>query len=289
MLIFGHLRGTYSAKSGYSWLMGRGETRIQNTSWTWIWKINAPETIKFLIWLACHNAVPTCSLLHNRGMLQSAVCQRCITEEESFLHCVRDCNISKSMWYNLGFRTQEFFQLRDVVVFLRNGLSGPKTNMFLAGLWWAWRTRNSQLFNQEKFHLQKLISHVHVLFETLQRCFLDHSIEVRQEKWIKWDPMGEASFVLNVDGSSLGNPGRAGICGLIRRANGSWVLGFLGFISVSDILHAELLAMLQGLTLAWNAGIRELLCYTDSMNSFFADKRPVASFSQICCFGAKNS
>lgn len=114
--------------------MKKGENVSHDRSWTWIWKIKAPKTIKFLIWLACHNGTPTCSLLHHRGMLQPNVCQRCQIEEETFIHCVRDCHISKRMWQSLGFRHQEFFQEMDMSDFLRYGTSGQRVELFLAGL-----------------------------------------------------------------------------------------------------------------------------------------------------------
>lgn len=42
--------------------------------------------------------------------------------------------------------------------------------------------------------------------------------------------------------------------------------GFSGFIGISYNLHVELFAMLQGLILAWNACLRNLICYTNSLN-----------------------
>lgn len=43
------LKGFYSAKSGCDWLLKRGEMVSSDLCWTWIWKIQAPENIKFLI------------------------------------------------------------------------------------------------------------------------------------------------------------------------------------------------------------------------------------------------
>lgn len=155
--------------------------------------------------------MPTCSLLHHRSIIQSNVCQRCYKEEESFLHCVRDCQLSKSNWHSLGFRDREFFQGYDVVAFLRSGMSRPNHKLFLAGLWWAWRARNIQCLNQENISLLKLLYSVHVWHTTLRGCFPDMTLEARQEKWVMWHPPRDNKHVLNVNGSRLGNPGRAGV------------------------------------------------------------------------------
>ncbi|CAJ2652542.1 unnamed protein product [Trifolium pratense] len=74
-------------------------------------------------------------------------------------------------------------------------------------------------------------------------------------------------MILNVDGSSLGNPGISGFGGLIRNRDGVWVHGFVGNIGFSNILHAELLAIYYGLVLAWDFGFTELWCYSNSKSA----------------------
>lgn len=86
----------------------------------------------------------------------------------------------------------------------------------------------------------------------------------RQISWFQRDRNG---LILNVDGSSLGNPGPAGFGGLVRNSEGGWLVGFSGHIGHSDVLKAELNGILNGLKIAWERGYRNLLCYTDSMNA----------------------
>jgi len=123
--------GIYTTKSGYNWLLSQAEL-VANfnpfQSWSWIWKLNLPEKYKFLIWLACHNVVPTLSLLRHRNIVPSAICPRCGTHEETILYCVRDCIHSKNIWHRIGFSALDFFS---------------------AGVWWAWRHRNLMCLNNE--------------------------------------------------------------------------------------------------------------------------------------------
>ncbi|GAU31243.1 hypothetical protein TSUD_149290 [Trifolium subterraneum] len=81
---------------------------------------------------------------------------------------------------------------------------------------------------------------------------------------VRWNAHGGIGMILNVDGSSIGNPGISGFGGLIRNSDGAWVHGFVGNIGHSNILHAELLAIYHGLVLAWELDIKDLCCYSDS-------------------------
>lgn len=83
-------------------------------------------------------------------------------------------------------------------------------------------------------------------------------------------------MVMNVNGSSLGNPGPAGFGGLLRSGDGEWRLGFYGSIGVADNLEAELAALCFGLTIAWDEGIRRLTCYSDSQTTILLRTTPVS-------------
>lgn len=70
------------------------------------------------------------------------------------------------------------------------------------------------------------------------------------EHWVRWHLRSD-SIVLNVDGSCTGNLGRSGFGGLVRRGDGSWIIGFTGFVGVSNNLLPELLAISPGMDQAW--------------------------------------
>lgn len=43
-------------------------------------------------------------------------------------------------------------------------------------------------------------------------------------------------------------------------------MALLGFIGHSNILHAELVALFEGLNLIWNMGYKSVVCYTGSQH-----------------------
>jgi ribonuclease HI len=71
-------------------------------------------------------------------------------------------------------------------------------------------------------------------------------------------------MVLNVDGSCLGNPGRAGFDGLIRNGYGVWIVGFSGFLGIANNTLAELMVLYHELKIARAHGYCRFVCYSDS-------------------------
>jgi ribonuclease HI len=267
-LIWNHNKnGVYTTKSGYSWLLSLSETNSNDTSWSWIWRLKAPEKYKFLIWLACHNATPTLSLLHRRNMTASATCSRCGENEETFLHCVRDCKYSTAIWHKIGFDNTAFFTEGCAQVWLKTFSSGPRASSFLAGLWWSWRHRNMMCISNEtwplfriSFHIQDSVNVIEASFKKINATPLD--------RMVRWNQNNHLCHILNVDGSCLGSPTRAGFGGIIRNNAGFYLSGFSGFIPDSkDILLAELTALHRGFLLAVAMGIEDLACYSDSLLS----------------------
>ncbi|XP_024640718.1 uncharacterized protein [Medicago truncatula] len=87
-------------------------------------------------------------------------------------------------------------------------------------------------------------------------------------RMVKWNQGNHQCLILNVDGSCLGTPIRAGFGGIFRNNVGAYLSGYSGFIPEStDVLLAELTALHQGLLMAAAMGIEELSCYSNSLLS----------------------
>ncbi|KAK7259161.1 hypothetical protein RIF29_24760 [Crotalaria pallida] len=98
----------------------------------------------------------------------------------------------------------------------------------------------------------------------VSRCFGQEE-KIKQMRWISWLPPSGTRIALNVDDSSMGNPGRAGYGGLLRDINGSWLCGFAGQYGVSNNIHMEILAIFYGLEVAWNRGYRDVECRSNCL------------------------
>lgn len=261
--------GNYTTKAGFHWMLNQRVDIMREQSWNWIWKLPTQENMKSFFWLAFHNSIPTLATLNHRGIIQSIDCRFCLRQEETLLHCIRDCPRVKRLWERLGFEEAAFFQQMNVKSWLKQGATGRNDKLFIATVWWSWKARNAKCFNNEEIPSHRLLLSILNLHATLKACFdkdNNNSQAVRQISWFQQDRKG---FILNVDGSSLGNPGPAGFGGLARNPDGGWIFGFSGHIGHSDVLKAELLGISTGLKLSWERGIRELTCYTVLRFFFF--------------------
>ncbi|XP_042494308.1 uncharacterized protein LOC122073748 [Macadamia integrifolia] len=71
-------------------------------------------------------------------------------------------------------------------------------------------------------------------------------------------------FKINVDGSSLGNPGRVGAGGIARNKKGQICKSFSIYLGIKKIFEAEFEAVLEGLIMAKRYGAREVWVESDS-------------------------
>lgn len=78
--------GVYEARSVYTWLLHKNRQLDFSVDWKWVWKIPAPEKCRFLVWLMCHDALPTNELRFSRGLASNPLCQRCHRVPETVLH-----------------------------------------------------------------------------------------------------------------------------------------------------------------------------------------------------------
>lgn len=138
-----NVNGNYTAKTGFSWLYKKRVDVSSLVSWTWIWHMKGSEKLKFFVWLVTHNSIPTNSLLHHRNMSTNRRCQQCLIEDETIIYCIRDCPLSRSVWYAFGFRNAEFSQDLHHINWIKDGLSRENGALFMACIWWCWRARNS--------------------------------------------------------------------------------------------------------------------------------------------------
>ncbi|PNX76772.1 ribonuclease H, partial [Trifolium pratense] len=141
---------------------------------------------------------------------------------------------------------------------LRNGVDGPSKFLFLVAVWWIWRVRNQLCMENEVVSYFTLRMRIDNFAQRLKTCFLQKNISPTT-RMVRWNAQGGNGMILNVDGSSIGIPGVSGFGGLIRNSNGGWIQGFARNIGISNILHAELLAMYYGLVLADHPNIKDLL------------------------------
>jgi len=169
--------GAYTTKSGYNY----------SQSWSWIWKLKLLQKYILLVWLACHDVVPTFSLLHHRNMAPIAACLRCGNHDETSIHCVRDCTRTTNIWHHISFTALDFITNLCTQDWLKAGVTGSYSNLFWAGIWWAWRHRNLTCLNNEVWSLHRLSFNIQNSVEVIKNAFSKNVAAVNSERLIKWN------------------------------------------------------------------------------------------------------
>lgn len=105
------------------------------------------------------------------------------------------------------------------------------------------------------------------------------NVHSHKQREVSWHPPIGNSIKVNVDGSSFGNPGRAGFGGCIRNSCGEWISGFSGTCGCTSNINAELLAICHGLNKAWwQAGYSAIIIESDSKSALEMISEGVTQF-----------
>ena len=71
--------------------------RIQK-EWKHLWRMKMPSKIKVFCWRLAHNSLPTGTVLKNKNLANTSNCKICGAEEDTWIHSLLQCNISKCVW-----------------------------------------------------------------------------------------------------------------------------------------------------------------------------------------------
>ncbi|KAH9670623.1 putative ribonuclease H protein [Citrus sinensis] len=266
-------KGNFSASSAYN-VIRSPDISLQDTSWNMVWKWQGPQGVKVFIWLALHGRLKTKAEIARRHMAINTECDRCGAPVEDILHVLRDCMGTKGFWYRVipVAMRQRFFQAPFKEWMMNNlqnawPISGVRNWVCFFGIaiWRLWYWRNQFWVNGLAMDSLSMVNDVKARTEEvilIQGSSLSLTNK-KVNKWIGWSPPNWPWYKLNSDGACKVN-GVAAAGGLIRDHSGHWVAGFGMNIGNCSVTTAELWGLYQGLTLAWNKGIRWLCVEVDS-------------------------
>ena len=91
------------------------------------------------------------------------------------------------------------------------------------------------------------------------------NLKTSETMLVKWLSPPDGWFTLNFDGAAKGNPGNAGVGGLIQDSLGRWVQGYYIGLGITTSVNAELRGLLEGLKLASQLNITQLIIELDAL------------------------
>lgn len=100
-----HKTGNYTVKSGYystqtAKYQSANLLSTSGTPWNWkkfIWPQDLLPKLKYFLWKAATNSLPTGENLRKRGLLADTACSRC-GEPETLDHILFHCEFAKEVW-----------------------------------------------------------------------------------------------------------------------------------------------------------------------------------------------
>ncbi|CAN1165013.1 Putative ribonuclease H protein At1g65750 [Linum perenne] len=176
---------------------------------------------------------------------------------EDIDHVFRSCAVARSFWSQVlpDVISAAQLHLRFQDWWLGN-LGNSKLNpVFGIGAWLLWKRRNRLIFEGEAWSTGELCHQSkfweHLLSSSWKAGQLSRETPglARQAQLIGWRPANE---------------GRAAAGGLIRDHKGNLISYFAANLGSCSIMRAELRGIIEGMSLAWDKGVRRLCIQTDS-------------------------
>lgn len=137
--------GIYSARSAYRLLTD--DDGQESRFWKMIWKASAPEKVRFFLWLAGRNALPSNARRHHKHLAISAACVRCGAVSEDADHVLRQCPRSVWMWSQFARLLAKVPVAAPLRFWLYTHLQVQDNALFCAVIWNVWKWRNSFAFD----------------------------------------------------------------------------------------------------------------------------------------------
>ncbi|KAI4324035.1 hypothetical protein L6164_023603 [Bauhinia variegata] len=188
-----------------------------------LWRIKCHTRVKQFLWRCAYNSLPVAHALAHRNILDNEDCKRC-RSGETVLHCLRDCDSSKSIWKDLGSH-EDFFNLsltEWLSASMKNNEAAsfgvPWSTILAYGCWVSWGNRNNLWFRNTLNNIKpsNRIKAAAVEFFHLGKNSRDYP--QRLSKLVYWLPTlpPQGWYKLNCDASAVCNPVVIGFGGVIR-------------------------------------------------------------------------
>lgn len=213
--------GRYTVKSGY--LLHRKNTmvfqdQLPTTSyqvspelWKHIWNASIQPKIKFFLWSACQNALPTMENLYRRKIVPAPICPLCGLEPETIEHTFLLCPWITQLWTEPSLQVEvNRVGLTRFDEWLYKVHTSSRTSQefeLLANvLWCIWKDQNHHIFRKSPLNFH------HTLFRaiTSQDSFATWNPKLKNQKkeadlHNKWQPPKPGVLKINID-ASFGPP-----------------------------------------------------------------------------------
>ncbi|XP_019199070.1 PREDICTED: uncharacterized protein LOC109192823 [Ipomoea nil] len=266
------------------------------------WKLKVPNRIRTFLWLVKHGRIMCNSNRARRRLTDCDKCDLCNTKTEDIEHVLRRCPAAEEVWKSISRLDYERMKEAPFQEWLEDGLSdkrkgrepASKSTLFSTTLWWIWKWRNERVFNGSSRPLQYKISWIKMQAKETTTAF-DRALgrvtadESSIWKMLSWSKPKEDFVKINIDGSVDLLTNRASCGGIIRDNSGSWKKGFMFNMGNCTPFEAESWALLKGIQLAIQMGVKKAMFESDSslLVNYMTDSRQPTTAAHNILEGCK--
>ncbi|KAG2722809.1 hypothetical protein I3760_02G143800 [Carya illinoinensis] len=241
----------------------------------WIWHTNISKRISIMMWKAYYNCLSVDDQIKRIGIPTASRCNCCSqghTEDLNHVLCSGD--IAKKIWrlaaINLGVHMGTFQTWKEQINFWfrRAGKSSQLRIVFgiLPSIisWTLWEWRCKARFEAKEDTIESICINNKDM-AILNRLDI-HTLPTRPKKVqvVRWFRPKQGWVKLNIDSSSLGNPGSAGAGGVIRDEDGKLLGAFSVFLGQGSNNYAEMRSLLEGIRRCHHLGFYRIEIESDS-------------------------
>ena len=275
----GNKKGSFSVKSAYYMAKrilekeDHGESSLGDlcaSLWKRMWHLNIPGKIRIFAWRLCMNAIPTLTNLFKKGIQMDVTRPICKKDPETVEHAIIKCVSAKAVWakwIDCPIRILDCsLDVTDLALNLMNQGTQSDLEKFFGVAWSIWYNRN-RVVNENGAVAELVWGSAIRLIED----FKEANIQIIEKKGTKdraWKPPPKDVYLINVDGAIPAKEGNPGIGVIIRDWNNQVVAALSKPLSGRFVVEeTEAIAMEQGIVLAKELGLNQIILEGDSMQT----------------------
>ncbi|GAU50953.1 hypothetical protein TSUD_411410 [Trifolium subterraneum] len=269
--------GCYSVKSGYKlamrYLMGSDKYHVMG-NWNGIWKAQAPDKARHLLWRLCRGCLPTRSRLLERRVECTLNCPVCDAEIEDELHIFFRCAVARDSWSAAGLSsvlhnaTYQQTNAMDCIFAVCGNESSDTVGGVAMLLWCIWQNRNDKLWNDNVQMSRQIGIHA---FDAWNDWYSVHKLQsnnvsgTTKADLVRWEKPALDWVKCNVDVAFVSGSGRTSMGLCFRNNSGHFMAGMTQWQqTVISSVEGEAWTLLLAMEEARHRGLDRVQFESDS-------------------------